>query len=123
MPQGFHPTYPPPAARSTSLDEAAVREGEDGQFGFVNVKPEYASRAVPVRGVEEMKGNEWEMTMPLLIAHACRIRSTIVRLETVSSASSPATGAWPRPVFSSMGRRRRIQRRPRSRRLSEAEGP
>jgi 5-deoxy-glucuronate isomerase len=44
MPQGYHPNVAAPGGSINFLwMMAAVREGEDRQFGVVNVQPEYAS--------------------------------------------------------------------------------
>ena len=44
MPQGYHPNVAAPGGEINFLwMMAAVREGEDRQFGVVNVQPEYAS--------------------------------------------------------------------------------
>jgi 5-deoxy-glucuronate isomerase len=43
MPQGFHPNVSAPGGQINFLwMMAAIREGEDRQFGVVNVQPEYA---------------------------------------------------------------------------------
>ena len=43
MPQGFHPNVSAPGGTINFLwMMAAIREGEDRQFGVVNVQPEYA---------------------------------------------------------------------------------
>jgi 5-deoxy-glucuronate isomerase len=44
MPQGYHPNVAAPGGQINFLwMMAAIREGEDRQFGVVNVQPEYAS--------------------------------------------------------------------------------
>jgi 5-deoxy-glucuronate isomerase len=44
MPQGYHPNVSAPGGTINFLwMMAAIREGEDRQFGVVNVQPEYAS--------------------------------------------------------------------------------
>ena len=43
MPQGYHPNVSAPGGTINFLwMMAAIREGEDRQFGVVNVQPEYA---------------------------------------------------------------------------------
>jgi len=44
MPQGYHPNVSAPGSSINFLwMMAAIREGDDRQFGVVNVQPEYAS--------------------------------------------------------------------------------
>jgi 5-deoxy-glucuronate isomerase len=44
MPKGYHPNVAAPGGQINFLwMMAAVREGEDRQFGVVNVQPEYAA--------------------------------------------------------------------------------
>jgi 5-deoxy-glucuronate isomerase len=54
MPQGYHPNVAAPGGRINFVwMMAAIREGEDRQFGVVNVQPEYAAGG---SGLEAAKG-------------------------------------------------------------------
>jgi 5-deoxy-glucuronate isomerase len=54
MPQGYHPNVAAPGGRINFLwMMAAIREGEDRQFGVVNVQPEFATGG---SGLEAARG-------------------------------------------------------------------
>lgn len=56
MPQGYHPNVAAPGGQINFLwMMAAIREGDDRQFGVVNVQPEYAAGGSGLEAVSDAK--------------------------------------------------------------------
>jgi len=56
MPQGYHPNVAAPGGQINFLwMMAAITEGDDRQFGVVNVQPEYASGGSGLEAVSDKK--------------------------------------------------------------------